>query len=58
MNRNAPDDQITEDGSYGPMTEARIKKAPAEGFGIGALCDDAKRLPGPIITLGGELESD
>jgi hypothetical protein len=37
-NRNAPDDQITEDGSYGPMTEARIKRAPAEGFGIGALC--------------------
>jgi hypothetical protein len=37
-NRNAPDDQITEDGSYGPMTEARIKRAPAEGFGLGALC--------------------
>jgi hypothetical protein len=37
-NRNAPDDRITEDGSYGPMTEARIKRAPAEGFGIGALC--------------------
>ena len=37
-NRNAPDDPITEDGSYGAMTEARIKRAPAEGFGIGALC--------------------
>ena len=37
-NRNALDDQITEDGSYGAMTEARIKRAPAEGFGIGALC--------------------
>jgi hypothetical protein len=37
-NKNAPDDQITEDGSYGPMTEARIKRAPAEGFGIGASC--------------------
>ena len=37
-NRNAPDDQITEDGSYGPMTAARIQRAPAEGFGIGALC--------------------
>jgi len=36
-NRNA-DDKITEDGSYGPMTEARIQRAPAEGFGIGALC--------------------
>jgi hypothetical protein len=37
-NRNAPDDTITEDGSYGPMTETRIKRAPAEGFGIGARC--------------------
>lgn len=37
-NRNAPDDTITEDGSYGPMTSARVKRAPAEGFGIGALC--------------------
>lgn len=37
-NRNAPGDRITEDGSYGPMTEARVKRAPAEGFGIGALC--------------------
>ncbi len=37
-NRNAPDDPISEDGSYGAMTEARVKRAPAEGFGIGALC--------------------
>lgn len=37
-NRNAPDDPITEDGEYGPMTEARVQRAPAEGFGIGALC--------------------
>ena len=37
-NRNAPDDPITEDGVYGPMTAARIQRAPAEGFGIGAVC--------------------
>ncbi len=37
-NRNAPDDQISEDGEYGPATEARIQMAPAEGFGIGAIC--------------------
>lgn len=43
-NRNAPDDPITEDGSYGPMTEMRIKKAPAEGFGIGALCATRMRF--------------
>jgi len=34
-NRNAPDDLIDEDGSWGPMTEARVQRAPAEGFGIG-----------------------
>ena len=41
-NRNAPDDKITEDGAYGPMTEMRVKRAPAEGFGIGALCKAAR----------------
>jgi hypothetical protein len=44
-NRNAPNDQIDEDGVYGPMTAARLKMAPAEGFGIGALC--AARLAPP-----------
>lgn len=42
-NRNAPDDRIAEDGVYGPETEARVQRAPAEGFGIGATC--ATRLP-------------
>jgi hypothetical protein len=37
-NRNAPDDAIDEDGSYGPETAARVKRAPAEGFGVGASC--------------------
>lgn len=37
-NRNAPDDPIAEDGSYGAMTEERLRRAPAEGFGIGAIC--------------------
>lgn len=43
-NRNAPDDQIDEDGIYGPQTEARVKMAPAEGFGLGAQCDSARRI--------------
>jgi len=46
-NRNAPDDPIPEDGTYGPMTEARVQRAPAEGFGLGATCG-AARLPTPI----------
>lgn len=37
-NRNAPDDQIDEDGDFGPATAMRVQRAPAEGFGIGALC--------------------
>lgn len=37
-NRNAADDVIDEDGSYGPATAARVKRAPAEGFGLGASC--------------------
>ena len=54
-NRNAPDDQITEDGDFGPATAERVKKAPAEGFGIGAVCGST-RLRGP--TEGVELTVD
>jgi hypothetical protein len=42
-NKNAPDDTIAEDGDYGPATEARVKRAPAEGFGIGASCASSMR---------------
>lgn len=43
-NRNAPDDQIAEDGGFGPATAARVKVAPAEGFGIGATCANRRRF--------------
>jgi len=52
-NRNAPDDRITEDGQYGAMTEERVKRAPAEGFGIGALC--ASRLAMPELHPSQEV---
>lgn len=39
-NRNNPDDLIDEDGSYGPITEARLTRSPIGGFPIGARCDD------------------
>lgn len=42
-NKNAPDDPIAEDGDYGPATEQRVKRAPAEGFGIGASCASSMR---------------
>lgn len=37
-NRNNPSDKIAEDGSWGPNTEARMKKAPAGGFAKGPSC--------------------
>ncbi len=37
-NRNYPNDLISEDGDYGPQTEARLKKSPAKGFAKGAQC--------------------
>ena len=43
-NRNHPEDQIAEDGLYGPMTEARLKAAPATGFPIGAMCNSEPPL--------------
>lgn len=64
-NRNHPEDLIAEDGSYGPQTEARIKRSPIGGFAKGALKDcsapdagapqDAGTDAGPIDgTDGGE----
>ena len=40
-NRNNPSDVIGVDGDYGPQTESRMKKAPAAGFAIGAICAPA-----------------
>ena len=40
-NRNNPGDKISEDGDWGPNTEARMKKAPAAGFAKGAECNAA-----------------
>ncbi len=37
-NRNHPEDKIAADGDYGPATEARLRKAPAEGFPQGPTC--------------------
>lgn len=37
-NRNHPEDEIAEDGDWGPNTEARMKMAPAGGFAKGPSC--------------------
>lgn len=53
-NRNHPEDLIGEDGSWGPQTEARMKKAPAAGFTKGATCggpiDDTPDDPPPASS--------
>lgn len=38
-NRNHPEDLIDADGVWGPQTEARMKKAPPDGFEKGADCN-------------------
>jgi hypothetical protein len=38
-NRNNPHDTIDEDGIYGSQTEGRLKKSPAGGFPLGAICE-------------------
>ena len=42
-NRNHPEDRISEDGVYGPMTAARIARSPSGGFPVGA-CGSATVL--------------
>ncbi len=37
-NLNHPNDKIDEDGSFGTQTDARIGKAPADGFATGPSC--------------------
>lgn len=38
-NRNNPGDKISEDGVWGPGTESRMRKSPANGFPTGATCN-------------------
>lgn len=44
-NRNNPNDKIAEDGSWGPATESRMRKSPAGGFAVGAVCHAAPPEP-------------
>ena len=49
-NRNHPSDAITEDGDYGPATEARLRQAPATGFAKGA-CNSARGVE--VVSVDG-----
>ncbi|HUS67376.1 MAG TPA: D-alanyl-D-alanine carboxypeptidase family protein [Kofleriaceae bacterium] len=52
-NRNHADDQIDEDGSYGPQTGERLARAPADGFEVGACAGDEAAEPyaGALVSL-------
>lgn len=54
-NANHPDDPIGEDGAYGPQTESRLQRAPADGFAIGAGCSvrlsDTVAAPRPGVAV-------
>jgi hypothetical protein len=52
-NRNHPNDQIAEDGAYGPQTEARVRQAPATGFAIGPTCAPAGQLAATVVSVDG-----
>lgn len=52
-NRNNPGDKISEDGSYGPQTEARLKAAPATGFAKGATCVTKSAFVADILSVDG-----
>ena len=50
-NRNHPTDKISEDGAYGPQTEARLRMAPATGFPVGATCPGAARTAAANVVM-------
>jgi len=53
-NRNNPSDKISEDGDYGPQTEARLKKSPATGFAKGASCAASARVEiSEVVAIDG-----
>jgi uncharacterized protein (TIGR03382 family) len=52
-NRNNPADKISEDGAYGPQTEARLKQSPATGFPAGAVCGNTRTLGADVVSIVG-----
>lgn len=52
-NLNRPDDQITEDGIYGPQTGSKLAISPVNGFAIGSTCGNE---PSAIVPFRWVLE--
>ncbi|HEX5062760.1 MAG TPA: M15 family metallopeptidase [Kofleriaceae bacterium] len=52
-NRNNPNDRISEDGAYGPQTEARLRQSPSTGFAQGATCIAASEYQADVMQVDG-----
>jgi Synergist-CTERM protein sorting domain-containing protein len=50
-NRNNPTDKISEDGSYGPQTESRLRASPATGFTKGAICATVREQAADVVMI-------
>lgn len=58
-NENHPEDPISEDGVYGPQTEARLLASPAEGFPGEVVCDEpAPDRPDVYLAVAYESATD
>ena len=57
-NRNHPEDQIDEDGSFGPQTGERVAGAPADGFAVGACAGDEDGGDGDQAYAGALVSLD
>lgn len=56
-NRNNPGDKIAEDGSWGPGTESRMRKSPANGFPVGAMCNAQPNEPACLASFADTCSS-
>ena len=52
-NINNPSDRITADGLYGPQTQSRLERSPANGFSITS-CDGRPAQPQPSARCDGD----
>ncbi len=56
-NRNNPGDRISEDGAWGPNTQARVEKSPSAGFALGSTC--ARGIAGDVpVEVAWQREVD
>ena len=57
-NLNNPADKIDEDGAYGPTTESRLAKSPADGFTTPIDCSGPEPLVAEFVTQNSDAPID